>query len=482
VNAAFAVISAALERSKLNCPEFGASVIKTFLHPTRVERTRAEGPEFVEWACRRTAEIEKNWRKLIPQNDLWPDGLAVTSHENSAQLMDNKLKVKSQPKRRLARSCPLSTKSRGASIRAAALKKTTLSPLAAALQPFVDTHVVAGAVGLVATKDKLLDLATVGYADIGAKKPMRADSFFWVASMTKPVTATALMMLVDEGKVSVDDPVEKYLPEFKGQWVAVARDEHHVLLKKPKHPITVRQIMSHTSGLPGSSPLEKTLDCLPLREAAGIYAMLPLQSEPGANYFYTNEGINTAGRIIEVVSGMSYGGFVSKRVLDPLGMNDTTYWPTREQIGRLAKSYRFNEQETGLLETPLSCFTQPLSDRNRHANPGGGLFSSARDYCAFGRMILAGGVIRGKRYVSEASLRAMTTKQTGVLKDNYGLGWITERSIDGTFGHTGAYGTRFWIDPKRGLVMVLLVQQASFWDAKRTEKINSAFLEAARAL
>jgi CubicO group peptidase (beta-lactamase class C family) len=158
---------------------------------------------------------------------------------------------------------------------------------------------------LVESKDKLLSLEAVGWMDIAQRKPMRTDALFWIASQSKPLTAATLMMLVDEGRVNLDDPVEKYLPEFKGQMLSMERDAEHVLVGKPAHPITVREILSHTSGLPFSSPLEQpTLDGLPLRDAVRSYAMLPLQFPPGTKYQYSNAGINTAGRIIEVVSGM----------------------------------------------------------------------------------------------------------------------------------------------------------------------------------
>jgi CubicO group peptidase (beta-lactamase class C family) len=167
------------------------------------------------------------------------------------------------------------------------------------LQPFVENHTLAGAVVLAASIDKVLDIETVGYADLTARKPMRADSLFWIASMSKPITATALMMLVDEGKVNVDDPVEKYLPEFKDQWLAVERDQDHILLKRPHHPITVRNILTHTSGMPATSAMEKpTLDLLRLRDAVRSYAMTSLLFEPDSKYQYANSGINTAGRII----------------------------------------------------------------------------------------------------------------------------------------------------------------------------------------
>jgi len=143
--------------------------------------------------------------------------------------------------------------------------------IAARLQPFVDDHTMAGAVVLVASKDKVVDLEAVGYADLAAKRPMSTNDLFWIASMTKPLTATALMMLVDEGKVNVNDPVEKYVAAFKGQMFMAKRDDNHALLKKPQHPILVREILTHTSGLPFSSPIENPAgDQLPLATAVRI--------------------------------------------------------------------------------------------------------------------------------------------------------------------------------------------------------------------
>src|SRR5947209_8265665 len=134
-------------------------------------------------------------------------------------------------------------------------------PIAAALQPFVDSHALAGAVTLVADKDKVLSLEAVGFADIAAKKPMTTDARFWIASQSKPITAVGLMMLVDEGKVKLDDPVDKYLPEFRGQWLAAFQENDVLLLRKPKRLPTVRHLLSHTSGMPFKSKLEEpTLD------------------------------------------------------------------------------------------------------------------------------------------------------------------------------------------------------------------------------
>lgn len=351
-------------------------------------------------------------------------------------------------------------------------------PIAAVLQPFVDNHTLAGAVTLVATPDRVLNLETVGYMDIAAKKPMRTDALFWIASQSKPMTATALMMLVDEGKVNVDDPVEKYLPEFKGQWLKSEQDEEHVLLKKPGHPITVKNILSHTSGLPFSSPLEQpTLDVLPLAARVRSYAMLPLEFEPDSKYAYSNAGINTAGRIIEVVSGMPYETFMDQRLFQPLGMKDTTFWPSPKQVQRLAKSYKPNADKTGLEETTITQLRYPLTDRTRQPMPAGGLFSTAADVARFCQMILNGGTLNGKRYLSEVAVKQMTSKQTAAAVSNeYGFGWNT---ANGVLGHGGAYATNMTIDVQHGLVFVWMVQHAGF--PGDGEKSRDAFMQAARA-
>jgi CubicO group peptidase (beta-lactamase class C family) len=332
---------------------------------------------------------------------------------------------------------------------------------AAALQPFVDRHELAGAVTLVADKDKVLGLEAVGFADIAADKPMRPDALFWIASQSKPITAVALMMLVDDGKVKLDDRIEKYLPECKDLWLAVEQDKEHILLKKPKHPVTVRNLLNHTSGMAFRSAMEEpTLDMLPLHDAVRSYALTPLQFEPGSKYQYSNAGINTAGRIIEVVSGMPYETFMDKRLFGPLGMKDTTFWPNEEQLRRLAKSYKPNAAKTGLEETTIWALHYPLNDRKRQPMPAGGLFSTAHDVGRLCQMILNGGEFQGKRYLSENAVKQMTSKQTGeALKEGYGLGWSTGGD---TFGHGGAYATNMTINAKRGLVMVFMVQHAGF--------------------
>jgi CubicO group peptidase (beta-lactamase class C family) len=345
-------------------------------------------------------------------------------------------------------------------------------PIQSYLQPLVDNHTIAGAVTLVATRDHVAYLEPVGFLDLAGKTPMRAGDLFWIASVSKPMTATALMMLVDEGKVNLDDPVEKYLPEFKGQEVyrtrpapgqaAPAHREPSELVAA-NHPILVREILSHTSGLPFRSAAEPgALDLLPLKDAVRSYAAEPLLFQPFTDYSYSNEGLNTAARIIEVVSGMPYEQFMQQRLFDPLGMSDTTFWPSPEQTQRIATTYRLSKQNSLLEATPIDQLTYPLSDRqHRYPMPAGGLFSTASDVEKFCRMILNGGVLDGKRYLSKRALHQMTSTQNGGLGGtDYGFGWSVS---DGTFGHGGAYKNAIDIDPAAGRILVFMVQQNGPW-------------------
>lgn len=348
------------------------------------------------------------------------------------------------------------------------------------LQPFLDQRVLVGAVTLVADQNRVLDVTTVGLADLGDGRAMRADDLFWIASMTKPMTAAAFLMLVDEGKVLLDDPITKYLPEFKDQLVIAEKDANHVLLRKPAQPVLIRHLLSHTAGFDFSSAIEKpTLDANPLRVAVLSYAAQPLLWEPGTRYKYSNAGINTAARILEVVTGQAYAAFLQARLLDPLGMSDTTFWPTEAQVTRLATSYRATKDKSGVEATPVTQLSYPLSERiHRHPMPAGGLFSTAADCAKFGQLLLKGGIVRGRRLLSEEAVRQMTTRQTPTdVKESYGFGL----QLDATgYGHGGAYSTNLHVDPARGLVTVFMVQNAG-WRTDAGKQIEPAFRAAAAA-
>ncbi len=352
--------------------------------------------------------------------------------------------------------------------------RAAAAPFAAvpvAMQRFVDAHSIAGAVTLVARHDRVLAQSTVGFANLATHEPMRGDALFWIASMTKPMTAVAVLMLQDEGRLSVEDPVEKYLPEFKGQWrIAESSDDRRVLVR-PARPITVRDLLTHTSGL---SDVAAPRPHSTLGELVMAYAQQPLKFPPGSKWEYSNAGINTLGRIVEVVSGQPYAEFLERRLFRPLGMSDTTFWPTPAQAPRIAKSYQNQAGGAGLEETGIYFIQGGLSDRARTAYPAGGLFSTAADVARFYQMMLRDGTWDGQRLLSSAAVAQMTRTQTGDLKTGFvdGMSWglgfqvvkepegVTGMLSPGTFGHGGAYGTQSWADPRRDLVLVMMIQRA----------------------
>jgi CubicO group peptidase (beta-lactamase class C family) len=358
-------------------------------------------------------------------------------------------------------------------------------PIQSYLEPLVSNHTIAGAVTLVSTKEKTIYLEAVGFHDLAARAPMKTDAMFWIASTSKPMTVTAFMMLVDEGKVNLDDPVEKYLPEFKGQMVDMAQaailhqdrgenaPQPEPRLVAANHPILIREILSHTSGLRFRSKLQPgALDLLSLKDAVRSYAAEPLVYQPNTDYMYSNEGINTAARIIEVVTGMPYEQFMQERLFDPLGMKDTTFWPNAEQISRIATSYALDPQTKELKGLNVEQLTYPLDDRvHRFPMPAGGLFSTAEDVAKFCRMIANGGQMDGKRYVSSKAFEEMTSRQNGGMGgSDYGFGWNVEKH---GFGHGGAYKNAMEIDPETGRILVFMVQQHGPWGTKDGEAINS---------
>lgn len=368
------------------------------------------------------------------------------------------------------------------------LAAPALPGIGAAMQQKIDEKEIAGAVTVVIGKDNILHLESNGYADLATKRPIKPDSLFWIASMTKPITGVAVLMLQDEGKLNVKDPVAKYLPEFAD-------------LKTPSGKpanITITQILTHTSGL-GEATGEAARKARTLSDLVPVWLAAPMQYEPGEKWKYTQSGINLAGRIVEVVSGMSFDTFLQKRLFDPLGMKDTTFYPTAAQKARLALGYTRNK-DTGALEVAAPRADYGPSDRPPQGN--GGLFSTPLDYARFCQMLLNRGSLDGRRYLSEKAFDVLTTVHTGDLPTgffqaeafgkkgaNYGWGIGTcilrtphegsaEMLSPGSFGHGGAWGTQAWIDPQRGVAYLLMVQRANFNNADASE-VRRAFQRAA---
>ena len=357
-----------------------------------------------------------------------------------------------------------------------------------ALQALVDQHEIAGAVTVVVTKDRILHLENTGLADVASQKPMTAETLFWIASMTKPITGTAVLMLQDEGKLNVADPVAKYLPEFAG-------------LKTPSGKpanLTITQILTHTSGL-GEAGGPAAKDAKTLADLVPIWLAAPMQYEPGARWAYTQSGINAAARIVEVVSGLTFDAFLQQRLFDPLGMKNTTFYPTDAQRARLVTAYAKNK-DTGLLEAVPP--REGYGTRSRPPQGNGGLFSTPADYARFCRMLLGGGACDGRRYLSADAMKFLTTPQTGDLPTgffqngppgnlglNYGWGLgtcilrqphagVAAMLPHGSYGHGGAWGTQAWIDPVKGVAYVLMVQRSNFPNSDASE-VRRAFQEAA---
>jgi CubicO group peptidase (beta-lactamase class C family) len=360
-----------------------------------------------------------------------------------------------------------------------------------ALQHFVDNDVIPGAVTAVVGPDGIIAIEAFGLADVAKKRSMSKDSIFWIASMTKPMTAMGVMMLVEEGKVKLDDPLEKYVPEFKGIQVKTAQG-----LVAPKRLVTVKDLLTHTSGIDTGAvtPSGAPVDTLPLAQMAAAYAKKPLTDQPGAKWSYNNNAINLLGRIIEVAGGKPYAEFMDERLFEPLGMDNTTFWPNPDQLDVIAKPYSQSKENGELVEAKNSRFSDPLHDQKRTALASGGLFSCAKDLGNLYQMLLNEGQLNGKRYLKAATLKQMTTNQLGDLPNvsfapgmQMGLGFhvvgvpqeVTESLSAGTYGHGGAFGTQAWIDPVKKRAYVLLIQRTDLKNSDQSD-IRREFQKAAK--
>ncbi|MEO5716212.1 MAG: serine hydrolase domain-containing protein [Luteolibacter sp.] len=346
------------------------------------------------------------------------------------------------------------------------------------MKEFIADHQISGAVTLVADGEKILHLSADGMADIEAGKPMATDAVFWIASMTKPITATAVMMMVEEGKISVDDPVSKYLPEFTGD----------------KAGITIKQCLTHSSGLSDVTG-EETKGVTTLKDLVPVFTAKPLVFPPGSKWQYCQTGINTVARIVEVVSGKSFPDFLQERLCGPLGMKDTTFYPDEAEIARIASAYK--RTDDGKLEKAAITFLggKSIADKDRYPLANGGLFSTAEDYLKFSKMILNGGESGGKRYLKEETVKRMTSVQSGDLVAGFvpgsawGLGWsivrepqgVTAALSPGTYGHGGLFGTQAAIDPVKKRIYLLFIQRANFGNQGGADgsDIRREFLNAA---
>lgn len=339
-----------------------------------------------------------------------------------------------------------------------------LARIPARMKEFVDSGLVAGAVTLVARRGVVVSLEAVGYQNLETKTPMRTDSIFQIRSMTKPITAVGIMILLEEGRLRLSDPVEQYVPEFRDQLVVDKREGEKVLTTKtPSRPITIRDLLTHTSGIVDKEESSKTL-----AEYIASLSQEPLQFDPGTKFSYSDAGFDTLGRVIEVASGQLYEKFIEQRILRPLGMKDSSFFPPPEKNVRIVSRYKLENGKLKKVEDSLTPVVTVL-----YPGPSWMMFSTASDMAAFHQMMLNGGTNNGVRILSRASVEAMTTLQTGDFEVHvpwaYGLGWgvNVERPTSGelplvsigAYGHPGILGTFGWVDPRRDLVGIFMVQR-----------------------
>lgn len=350
----------------------------------------------------------------------------------------------------------------------------------------VEEGKIAGAVMLISRKGKVAYFDTIGMQDREAEKPMTKDTIFRIYSMSKPITSVAVMMLYEEGRFQLNDPVSKYLPELGGLQVGVEMknpDSGETTFKTvlAEREITIQDLLRHTSGLTygffGESAVDKkyTAEGLlrtdkTIAETVEKLGKLPLKHQPGTQFEYS-VSTDVLGRLVEVVSGQPFDEFLEQRIFKPLGMTDTAFYVPSEKIDRLAQLYA--PQPNGTIVAAAALISRDYAEQPTHFSGGGGLASTAADYTRFCQMMLNGGELNGTRLLGRKTVELMTSDHLGsipkspLLRDyGFGLGFAVRPQVGGfaTPGSTGDYywggaaGTGFWIDPKEELIGVFMVQ------------------------
>ena len=361
---------------------------------------------------------------------------------------------------------------------ALALDPAKLAAIHPAMEEAVKAKQAAGIVTLVMEKGKIVHHDAAGMADIAKGRAMEKDALFWIASMTKSVNGAAILCLVDEGKLSLDEPASKWLPELAKVTVAGGA--------KPEKPITLRMLLSHTAGI--AFPSRKPTDgAISLKAYVASLIKTPLAFQPGSAYEY-GFGPTVAGRILEIVSGMKYEDFLRTRLFEPLGMKDTTFHPDDAHRARIARTYKMDE-DTHELVPGYNPFVTSDASVHHMPEPAGGLFSTAQDMGRFYAMVANGGESEGKRILSAKAVQEMLTPViAGGKQLNYSCGWMhnteTQRVCAampvGSHGHGGAFATNGWIDPASGLVTVFMVQNVLVPDSnKPRDAFQKLVMEAA---
>jgi CubicO group peptidase (beta-lactamase class C family) len=358
-----------------------------------------------------------------------------------------------------------------------------LTRLSEGMKSLVDRGRLAGVVTMVARRGKVIEFEAIGKRDVAANLPMQKDSIFRIYSMTKPITGVAMMMLFEEGKWQLNDPVAKYIPEFADLKVYGTDANGNMVLKDQAHPVTMRELMSHTGGFTygyfSNTPVDKLqreAEVLSvnntLEEMIKRVAKLPLNAQPGSEWHYSIS-VDIQGYIVQKLSGMPFEEFLEKRIFKPLNMVDTGFYVPAEKLKRLAEFYSYGKD--GQLEILRGGLNHDFSVKPVFSSGGGGLVSTATDYMRFCQMLLNGGKLDGVRLISPRSVELMRTNvlppamQTFWPGEGFGLDFGVYTDIvaaggyygKGTYYWGGAAGTWFWIDPTDDLIVIGMIQQAA---------------------
>jgi len=348
------------------------------------------------------------------------------------------------------------------------------------VQRHIDAGEISGAVTLVARRGRIVHFEAHGLVDIESKKPMERDTIFRLASMTKPVTGVAILMLVEEGRLRLFDPVSKFIPELKDRKVATLSAGQPLRLVPADREITIRDLLTHTSGLGSAGitndQISKAMQSFKLAGTVSEFVAslgdLPLEFQPGTMWRYSPLiGFDVLGRVVEVVSGLSYDKYLKERIFDPLGMKDTAFYVPPERRNRLVTLYR--RTPGGQLEKSPN---QEALMSQTYFSGAGGLTSTAEDYLQFAQMLLNGGQLNDVRLLSPRTVEMMATNHVGDMfngqggRPAHGMGYGLSVAViqdpvaaglrvsTGSFGWDGAYGTQTWIDPREKMIDIIMLQ------------------------
>ena len=371
---------------------------------------------------------------------------------------------------------------------AVGLSRERLERIDAMIERRIAAGDLTGAVAIVARRGEVAHITIQGVTDVETHRPMRSDTLFRIASMTKPVVGVGILMMVEENKLRLSDPISRYIPEFKNLRVAVARPEGGSGAPgfdtvAPQREVTIKDLLTHVSGL-GSGPMSSgTIDAVARREGETLADYIPrfggtvLEFEPGTRWAYSpGPGFETLGRVLEIVSGQPLDEFLEQRIFAPLGMRDIMFWPSDAELPRVATVYR--REESGLVKQTLPNDT--LS-RNVYFRGSGGLVSTAESYVPFGMMLANGGELGDVRLLSRKSVEMLgavhvpDTLPGRPPGEGFGLSVrvVTDHAArgtllsDGTYGWSGAQGTHFFVDPQEQLVGVLMIQTPNVREIRR---------------